>query len=76
MKERIRSCSSGFLPKVIHPDDALIFIEIGNEKLRYFDAYAVVVTKDKINASNLEQDAMALARKMLKNPDYTTSCEY
>lgn len=57
-------------------DDALIFTEIGSEKMRYLVGCATVITKDASDSINLDDRAITLARKMLRNPKWQTKNEY
>ena len=57
-------------------DDALIFTEIGSEKMRYLVGCATVITKDASDSINLDDGAITLARKMLRNPKWQTKNEY
>ena len=64
------------LQSVLEEDDAIIFTSIGHEKLRYLVGMIKVITKDDIQEINLENEAMELARKMLKNPEWNTENSY
>ena len=64
------------LQTVLEEDDAIIFISIGHEKLRYLVGMITVITKDDIQYINLEDKAMELARTMLKNPEWNTVNSY
>ena len=64
------------LQTVLEEDDAIIFISIGHEKLRYLVGMITVITKDDIQYINLEDKAMELARTMLKNPEWNTENSY
>ena len=64
------------LQSVLEEDDAIIFTSIGHEKLRYLVGMITVITKDDIQEINLENEAMELARKMLKNPEWDTQNTY
>jgi hypothetical protein len=64
------------LQKQVIEDDAIIIFDIGCEKLRYLTAYATVITSYGIKGMNLENDAIQIARNLLKRPDYDTVCEF
>lgn len=64
------------IQKIIHPDDAMIIIEVGNEKLRYLVGSATVVTKNGISGTDIEFEAITIAQNLLKNPEYRTSCQF
>jgi len=66
----------GELQKLIPPDDAVIVIEIGNEKLNYFTACCTVITQAEIKSGDLDTLALELARKMLNNPEFETQIDY
>ena len=64
------------MQRIIHPDDAFVLMEIGNEKLRYLVGSAIVVTQKGIESIDLESEAMKKARTLLGNPKYDTRCQY
>lgn len=64
------------LQTVIHPEDAIILTEVGNEKLRYLIAVSVVITKDMVDFIDLNSESVLLARQLLKNNYYTTKLNY
>lgn len=66
----------GELQKVIEPNDAIIILEAGNEKLCSIGMYADVITSEGCNILNLEHMAVESAKNMLKNPDWETKCTY
>ena len=66
----------GELQKVIEPNDAIIILEAGNEKLRSIGMYADVITSEGYNMLNLEHMAVESAKNMLRNPDWETECTY
>lgn len=42
------------LQKILHPDDAFVYIEVGHEKLRYINGSAVVATRDNMKYTSLD----------------------
>ncbi len=64
------------LSECLCEDDAAIIYEIGQEKLRYLSAYAIVVTSKGHETLNLLMMACDKASEMLKNPDWETRCDY
>jgi hypothetical protein len=42
------------LQKILHPDDAFVYIEAGHEKLRYIEGSAVVATRDNMRYTSLD----------------------
>ena len=57
-------------------NDAIIILEVGNEKLRYLCGQATIITSKEIKFLDMETLAVRSARDMLENPEYTTKCEY
>lgn len=64
------------LQKILPEDEAFIYIECGNEKLRYITGLSVVVTKNQIKSIDIRSGAVNLAREMLKNRNFQTKMEY
>lgn len=64
------------LSKVIDPEDAILIMEIGNEKMRYLIGYADVITAKGCTAVNLSMEAIVKARKILGNPSWITRTDY
>lgn len=64
------------LSECVAEDDAVIIFEVGNEKLRYLTGFALVVTSTDYKIINLMNEACEEAAKMLKNPNWTTRCDY
>jgi hypothetical protein len=52
--------------------EVAIFMEIGNEKLRYINAQCIVATKEKALELDLFAHATAMARKLINDPDGIT----
>ena len=64
------------LSEVIAPGDAAIITEIGYEKLRYFNAYAVIITRGQIEVEDLRSHALSTAQTLLSDPKYGTRMDY
>ena len=43
------------LQKILHPDDAFIYIEAGHENLRYVSGSAVIATRDNMKYTSLDE---------------------
>lgn len=64
------------LSECVADDDAAIIFEVGNEKLRYFTAYAIVVTSTGSETIDLTTEAIMKGGEMLHNPGWKTTCTY
>lgn len=64
------------LQKILVDGDAIIITEIGNEKLRYFNAYAYIITKHDCEFVELRNHSIETACRMLGNPKWDTRMEY
>ena len=64
------------LQAILPDNDAILITEIGNEKMRYLVGDCTIITRKDIKVITLRDEAMTLARKMLKNPNYKTKTEY
>ena len=64
------------LQNILVDGDAIIITEIGYEKLRYLQGMVTVITKDKIDADDLSEVGVELARKLLGNPEWNTRSEH
>lgn len=64
------------IQEILPPDDAFIYMESGNEKLRYVTGFSVIVTKDKVEYINIAADAAHRAANMLGIKDYETQLDY
>ena len=64
------------MKECIADGDAMIWTEIGNEKLRYFAAFSVVVTSKDISGVSLEDCALNIAKDLLKNDNFKTQMDY
>lgn len=53
-------------------DDAIIIVEVANERLRYVSGVATVVTSSDIRYIDLRYQAIEAARDMLQNPNWNT----
>lgn len=64
------------LQKVVHPEDAIIIVESGYEKLRYITGESTVITAEDVEYINIWGESISKARGMLDNKDYDTECSY
>lgn len=64
------------LQKILPVGEAIIITEVGNEKMRYLSGFCTIITKDKISWLDLRDLALKKARRMLRNPSFTTQMEY
>lgn len=64
------------LRKIVAPDDAIIITEIGYEKLRYLNAYSVVITAKSTECVELRESCIDTAQRLLGNPNWDTRMEY
>lgn len=64
------------MKECIADGDAMIWTEIGNEKLRYFVAYSTVVTSEEIAHVVLEKCALDIARALVNNDNFETQMDY
>lgn len=64
------------IQKILPDNEALIYMESGYEKLRYVTGVCIVVTKNDIRSVNLQDEAIKMARNMLKDDSFTTSTSY
>jgi len=64
------------LQEIIPEDDAIIITEIGYEKLRYFVASSIIITKTQIRSVDLRDKALDIAREMLANQSFSTQMDY
>lgn len=63
------------LQKILPKDEAFMYFEVGNEKLRFLTGYACVVTHDKIKEMNLDNWAKKVAKNLL-GKNFTTKTNY
>ena len=63
------------LKKILPDDEAFIYIEVGNEKLRYVNGFVIVVTNKKIKSMSLDNWAEEQTKLLLGN-DFKTRIEY
>lgn len=63
------------LQKILPDDEAFIYMEAGNEKLRYVTGFVMVVTKNEIKSMSLASWAKEQA-KLLLGDDFETKTEY
>ena len=59
------------LQEVVYPGDAIIITEVGNENLRYLKAFSTVITHDHVEIVWLQDEALACARRLLGQLDYS-----
>lgn len=64
------------LQKHIAPEDAVILMESGHEKLLYVTGYATIITSDDIRTISIDDFAMTKAKEMLKNQEYSTKLDH
>lgn len=64
------------LQTIVHPEDAIIIVESGYEKLRYVGANSTIITSKKIVHKDIWTDSINTAKTMLNNKDYQTTCSY
>ena len=64
------------MKECIADDDAMIWTEIGNEKLRYFIAYSVIVTSKDVKYVNLRDKALDIAAELLGLETFDTEMDY
>ena len=64
------------LQSVLAEGDAIIIMEVGNEKLRYLIGVCTVITRSDIQGVDVSNKALDLVRTMLANPDFTTEMYY
>lgn len=64
------------LQEVVASGEAIIITEIGREKLRYFNAYSIIITRDNIEIEELRVAALSKAREMLNDSKFNTQFDY
>ena len=64
------------LQKILPSDEAFIYMEAGNEKLRYIEGFSVVVTKDNIESIDIRNEALKVAKRLLNDEKFETQMEY
>lgn len=60
------------LQKCVAEDDAIIFIEVGNEKLRYLVGAVSIITHNAFHSVSLREVALITACELLKNDNWET----
>ena len=60
------------LQEIIPDDEAVIIIEIGNEKMRYLVGRCTVITRNDVKYGDIVSVAEKLAQEMLGNSSYET----
>ena len=63
------------LQKILPDDEAFVYMEAGNEKLRYVVGFVVVVTSKEIKSMSLDTWAKEQAKQLLGS-DFETETEY
>ena len=64
------------LQKILPDDDVIIITETGSLKMCYLTGYCFVITRNEYKCINLTDEAVKLARTLLKNPAFTTEMDY
>lgn len=64
------------LQSILVEDDAIIIMEVGNEKLRYLVGHASVITTHRIDEISLASAAIEMARNRLNNPNAQFRLDY
>ena len=64
------------LQKHIAPEDAVILIQSGHEKLSYVNGYVTIITTDDIRTISIDDFALTKAKEMLKNQEYSTRLDH
>lgn len=64
------------LQAILPENEAFIYMEAGNEKLRYITGFSVVVTKNDIESVEICDEALKVAKRLLKKEDFETQMEY
>ena len=63
------------LQKILPDQEAMILMEVGNEKLRYVVGLATIVTNKEIRFMNMEDMALKTVKSMI-GEDFTTQMDY
>ena len=64
------------LQAILPKNEAFIYVESGNENLRYVTGHTIVCTAEGISFINLADAALARAREMLGEPTWSTQIAY
>ena len=64
------------LKEILPDDEAFIYTEVGNEKLRYVVGYSAVVTNKEVKYLDLTNLAIDTASKMLGVAEFKTQMDY
>lgn len=64
------------LSEILPENEACIILEIGNEKLRYFEGIASIITRSGFESIDLNDWAVSTAQVMLGDSNYRTSIAY
>lgn len=63
------------LQKILPDQEAMILMEVGNEKLRYVVGLVTIVTNKEIRFVNMEDVALKTVKSMI-GEDFTTQMDY
>ena len=64
------------LQKILPDGEAIILTEAGSEKMNYISCVATIITNTNAQTLNLSDAAIAKAREMLADSDFTTEMDY
>jgi len=64
------------LQQILPEGDVIIITETGSLKMCYLTGYCYVITRNEYKCINLTDEAIKLARILLKNPVFTTEMDY
>lgn len=64
------------LQKILPEGEVIIAKEIGNEKLRYLTAYAILITNKEVVSIELDDFIQAQARQLIGDKNYTPKLIY
>lgn len=64
------------LQAILPENEAFIYMEAGNEKLRYITGFSVVVTKNDIASVDIRSAALEIAKRLLNDKKFDTQMEY
>ena len=64
------------LQKILPDDEVFVYMEAGNEKLRYVSGYVIVMTNKECKSMSLDNWARQQAKQMLNNDDFETQMTY
>ena len=64
------------LQKILPAGEAIIFIEVGSEEMRYLSGLSTIITKDACQQLDLSDLSVTVARNMLCNSEFKTKMDY